>query len=91
MRAYMWNAMKEWLLTGAIPQDETLGYQLALPGYHLNRSNKLVLESKQDLTKRGERSPDDADALALTFARKVAPPRAQRSAIRPLFPPGPWN
>ncbi len=91
MRAYMWNAMKEWLLTGAIPQGETLSYQLALPGFHLNTSNKLVLESKQDLTKRGERSPDDADALALTFARKVAPPRAQKGGARSLFPPGPWN
>ena len=90
MRAYMWDAMKEWLLIGAIPEEEPLSYQLGLPGYHLNRSNKLVLESKQDLTKRGERSPDDADGLALTFARKVAPPRPQKASRIP-FSGGPWS
>jgi phage terminase large subunit len=46
---------------------------LARPGYHLNRSNLLVLESKADMQKRGQASPDDGDALALTFAQAVAP------------------
>jgi hypothetical protein len=32
-----------------------------------------VLESKADMQKRGEASPDDGDALALTFAQPVAP------------------
>jgi hypothetical protein len=52
-----------------------LAQQLQRPGYHINRSNKLVLGSKQDMVKRGEASPDDADALALTFAQAVAPPK----------------
>jgi hypothetical protein len=46
---------------------------LAGPGYHINRSNLLVLESKADMQKRGQASPDDGDALALTFAQPVAP------------------
>lgn len=71
MRAYMWNAAKEWLQTGAIPEDEDLAHQLTRPGYHINQGGKLVLESKQDIAKRGEASPDDADALALTFAQVV--------------------
>jgi hypothetical protein len=33
----------------------------------------LVLESKADMQKRGQASPDDGDALALTFAQRVAP------------------
>jgi phage terminase large subunit len=33
----------------------------------------LVLESKADMQKRGQASPDDGDALALTFAQAVAP------------------
>jgi len=33
-----------------------------------------VLESKADMQKRGQASPDDGDALALTFAQVVAPP-----------------
>jgi hypothetical protein len=38
----------------------------------INRSNLLVLESKADMQKRGQASPDDGDALALTFAQPVA-------------------
>ncbi len=75
MRAYMWDKCKEWLLKGAIPVDEKLATQLGLPGYHINKANKLVIESKAEIQKRGEASPDDADALCLTFARHVAPER----------------
>jgi hypothetical protein len=32
-----------------------------------------VLESKVDMQKCGQASPDDGDALALTFAQPVAP------------------
>src|SRR6266851_4487124 len=73
MRAYMWDRMKDWLLTGAIETDEKMATDLAGPGYHINRSNLLVLESKADMQKRGQASPDDGDALALTFAQTVAP------------------
>jgi hypothetical protein len=76
----MWNRMKEWLLQGAIPDDERFASQLAAPGYHINNSSKLVIESKTDMVKRGEASPDDADALALTFAFSVAPPPQPRSS-----------
>ena len=60
---------KDWLLTGAVETDEKMAMGLAGPGYHINRSNLLVLESKADLQKRGQASPDDGDALALTFSR----------------------
>ena len=73
MRAYMWGEMKDWLLTGAIETDEKMAMDLAGPGYHINRSNLLVLESKADMQKRGQASPDDGDALALTFAQDVVP------------------
>ena len=32
---------------------------LAGPGHHINRSNLLVLESKADMQKRGQSSPDE--------------------------------
>ena len=35
---------------------------LASPGYHINRSNLLVLASKADMQKRGQAAPDDGDA-----------------------------
>ena len=43
---------------------------LAGPGYHINRSNLLVLESKADMQKCGQASPDDGDALALTLPKR---------------------
>jgi hypothetical protein len=77
MRAYMWDRMKDWLLSGAIETDEKMATDLGDPGYHINRSNLLVLEGKADMQKRGQTSPDDGDALALTFAQAVAPPEKE--------------
>lgn len=74
MRAYMWNRTKEWLPTGMIdPHDERLELDLTGPGFHLSKRDRLVLESKEQMKKRGLASPDDGDALALTFAQPVAP------------------
>jgi hypothetical protein len=88
MRSYMWNEMKEWLGRGAIDRnDEKLEVDLTSPGWHLNRSNQLLLESKQDMQKRNVEPVDDADALALTFAQPVAPRRAEEPAF---YPRGGW-
>jgi hypothetical protein len=73
MRAFVSDQMKDWLLHGAIEGDEKMAADLADPGYHINRSNLLVLESKADMQRRGQASPDDGDALALTSAEPVAP------------------
>ena len=54
---------------------------LAGPGYHINRSNLLVLESKADMQKRGQASPEDGDALAMTFVQ-ASHRRKWRSATR---------
>lgn len=73
MRAYMWAKAKEWLLLGGLPpKDEKLAHQLGLPGYHINNSGKLVIESKDSLKERGEESPDDADSFVLTWGAPVA-------------------
>lgn len=78
-RSNMWFKMRDWLGTGAIdPNDDKLAMDLSGPGYHINKSNKLVLESKQDMQKRGVASPDDGDALCLTWAQTVAPPKKQQ-------------
>jgi hypothetical protein len=57
---------------------------LAGPGYHINRSNLLVLESKADMQKRGQASPDNGDALALTFAQpwRRMPPSTSLPVMR---------
>ena len=81
MRAYMYMKAKEWLMLGAIEDDRTkpsthsLCQQLSLPGYHIDNSGKLVIESKESIQERGEASPDDADAFVLTFAQPVSLPK----------------
>ncbi len=77
-RAYMWGSMKDWLQHGAIDDLAALEIGVTGPGYHINKRNRLVLESKEGMQKRGEASPDDGDALALTFARRVAPAKKKR-------------
>jgi hypothetical protein len=46
-------------------------------GDSLRESAGTVLESKADMQKRGRASPDDGDALALTFAQPVEPAEAE--------------
>ncbi len=82
MRAYMWaREMKHWLERGAIdPEDKNLERNLTAPGFHnkVGGDGALIVESKDDMKKRGIPSPDDGDALALTFAMPVAPPELER-------------
>jgi hypothetical protein len=75
MRAYMWGQLKGWLLTGAIDENPRLECDLTGPGYELDSKVRIQLEAKDEMKMRGLDSPDDADALALTFARRIAPPR----------------
>lgn len=72
MRAHMYQKMKDWLLIGAIdPKDTKLETDLTGPGYHINTKDQLVIESKEDMAKRGLSSPDDSDSLMYTFAAAV--------------------
>jgi hypothetical protein len=75
-RAEMWGKMKQWLKDGGcIPDDQDLCNDLIAPeAYSVQtgpNSGKLILESKEAMQKRDISSPDDADALALTFAFPV--------------------
>lgn len=80
MRDYIWGQLKDWLLRGAIPNDPALESDLTGPGVRSDVRQRVWLESKQDMKKRGVDSPDDADALALTFAAPVGSARKVRSA-----------
>lgn len=91
MRAYMWQRMKAWLERGAIPADDVvLETDLTAPGSHLNRSDQLVIESKESMAKRGVASPDRGDALALTFAAHVPPVEPQQDAAQLRGGAGSW-
>lgn len=72
MRAFMWGKLRDWLHKGCIDTDSRLEMDLTAPGYHHDKRDRVVLESKEHLKDRGIDSPDDADALALTFAAPVS-------------------
>ena len=48
------------------------------PSYRYDALTRIVLESKEDMRRRGALSPDEWDAVALTFARPVAPSNFNR-------------
>lgn len=71
-RAEMWATMREHMREGlALPRDDGLAFELLAPTYHFDPANRILLEKKEDMKKRGVRSPDKADALALTYAYPV--------------------
>lgn len=83
-RAECWAAMREWLATGCIDEDRELADDLIGPEYGFDSQNRLQLERKDDMAKRGLSSPDNGDALSLTFAEPVARPDLNLSrAARP--------
>lgn len=76
LRAFMWSEMREWLKGASIPNDPDLHVDLTALRYEF-RGGELLLEAKDEAKKRGVKSPDDGDAIALTFAVPtipVAPP-----------------
>ena len=89
MTAYLWGKLRDWLPMGMIPRDDfamgkgtepgPLGNQLTDRGWKWSgrEDGKKILEQKADMANRGVNSPDDADALSLTFA--VNPPRSDRA------------
>ena len=81
-RAEMWGVMRDWLRVGCIQADEALATDLTGVEYGFTADDRLQLERKEDMEKRGLASPDDADALALTFAHPVddTPPAEDRLA-----------
>lgn len=72
-RSEMWAQMKDWLNEGAsLPRNEELASDIASLKYKYDSRGRLQMEKKEDAKTRGVRSPDLADALALTFFRPVA-------------------
>jgi len=92
MRDFMWGGMKEWLRQGAIDKDHDLAADLQKPVLVSDLKQRVKLESKVDMKKRLSKtgldssSPDDGDALALTFAAKVAP-RKPPPPPKPAYDP----
>lgn len=55
----------------SIPNDRKLIGQLTARKYETDPKGRIVIESKRVMRKRGLKSPDEADALAMTMAVQV--------------------
>jgi phage terminase large subunit len=75
-RAEMYWRCAEWVKSGgALPYDRELIAELSEPTYTF-KGDRILIEDKDQIRSRLKgRSPDKADALALTFAYDVAPKR----------------
>lgn len=76
-RTELWARMRDWLPGAMIgyqtDYDKKLVEDLVAPEFEvMGREQKVKLESKEKMKKRGYKSPDNADALAVTFHAKVA-------------------
>lgn len=81
--AELWARVRAWLPGAMVEKDDgskgTLSHQLTDRGwrYSQREDGKKILETKDDMARRGVSSPDDADALACTL-ELVNPPRIDR-------------
>ena len=68
-----WNC-REWFegRDVHIPQDDNLIQEITGIRYKYLSTGKLKIESKDEMKRRGQRSPDVADAFVLTFADQGA-------------------
>jgi hypothetical protein len=80
-RAEMWGSLLEWLRDEPVqlPDNNALHSDICGIRYKIDSNSRLVMEKKEDMKKRGIRSPDSADAICLTFAQ---PETALNSTIK---------
>ncbi|MCK1287213.1 hypothetical protein IVB41_25210 [Bradyrhizobium sp. 44] len=75
----MWSHLKSALegSSFSLPDSDSLQTDICGPGYRYMSDGRLVLESKDDMKKRGMPSPDEGDAVALCSANPAARPWSQ--------------
>lgn len=73
--AEAWYAMRELfrLKRISIPRDQKLIGQLVSRRYSVQGDARIRLQSKEELRRDGRSSPDEADALAMTFGALIRP------------------
>lgn len=89
-RAEIWMKSRDWLEDPAgvqIPDEDSIQADACGPGYKWDSQTRLILEKKDDMRRRGVPSPDEWDAVALTFAEPVKGSAADEEK-RYRFSPG---
>lgn len=86
-RAECWGRMRDWFAAGPvqIPDSDEVQADICEPGYSYDSHGRLLIESKENIKKRGAKSPDIADALAMTFAEHVRPKKQQNNGDPAIF------
>ena len=74
LRAELWYKAREWFERKdcKIPEDKQLIRELTMPKYKFDSKGRYLIESKDEMRRRGEKSPDLADAFCLTMASSPA-------------------
>lgn len=80
IRCELYGRMRTWLANQGSMDDpeQRFASEATAVTYTYNKATQLQLETKKSMKDRGLPSPDDADAMALTFAVKV-PRRDKRT------------
>lgn len=70
LRAELYHKLAKRFVAGSvsIPKDDLLVSELSSIKYRLNSKGQIQIESKDDMKKRGMKSPDSADAVMLAFS-----------------------
>ena len=76
--------MKEWLedSPNRLPNNASLIADISAPKYKTSSNGARLIESKDEMKKRQIRSPDGADAVAMTFAEAVVPRALREETAR---------
>lgn len=87
-RAEMWEQSNDWLKDTAgvsIPDSDALQADACGPGYKYDMRQRLQMESKEAMRKRGVRSPDEWDGVVLTFAEPVNEASSPQKLVIPAI------
>lgn len=71
-RAEIWGLLRDAIKAGLdLPDDNEMIDDLTSIEYGFDNKNRIQLESKDSLKKRGLKSPDCADSIAMTYSKPI--------------------
>ena len=71
-RAEIWGLLRDAIKSGLdLPDDNEVIDDLTSIEYGFDNKNRIQLETKDSLKRRGLKSPDCADAIAMTYSKNI--------------------